>query len=116
MTETITAAEFKANKKSKYKAKKVVFNGIKFDSIKECSRYKQLLLLQKVGKVIKIELQPRYDIRVNNKFCGFYKADFKVFYSDGSIVIEDVKGMKLPLYKLKKKLVEAIYGIVIVEK
>jgi len=117
MSEIITAAEFKKlkAKKSKYKAKKVVFDGIKFDSIKECNRYKQLLLMQKAGEVVKIELQPRYDIIINSNFCGFYKADFKLYYSDGRIDIEDVKGMKLPIYNLKKKIVEAMYNIKIIE-
>jgi len=118
MNEVITVAEFKKlkPKKSKYKAKKVVFDGIKFDSLKECARYKQLMILQKAGSVIKIELQPRYDIIINSKFCGFYKADFKVYYSDGRIDLEDVKGIKTTVYNLKKKIVEAMYNIKIIEK
>lgn len=117
MTEIITLAEFKKlkPKKSKYKAKKTEFQGIKFDSLKECARYKNLLILKKAGNVVKIELQPRYDIIVNGIFCGFYKADFKVYYSDGRIDVEDVKGMRTTVYSLKKKIIEALYSIKIIE-
>ena len=33
----------------------------------------------------------------------------------GEIIVEDVKGMKTPVYQLKKKIVEALYGLQISE-
>lgn len=110
-------------KKNKFNAKKVIIDGFIFDSQKEGRRYNVLKQLKKgslaVDRVVRIELQPRYDIVVNEKKIGFYKADFRVTYSDGSIEIEDVKGLKkgsaYQLFRLKKKLVEAIYNIQIIE-
>jgi hypothetical protein len=109
---------------NKFGAKKTVINGITFDSIKEADYYRQLLLQKKAKKdterVVSIELQPRYDIIVNSQKIGFYKADFKVRRADGSIQIIDVKGLKkgsaYALFRLKKKLIEAIYDIEIIEK
>ena len=100
--------------RNKYRAIKTTVDGIKFDSKKEAARYKVLKLLEKAGKITELELQPRYDLIVNLTKCGFYKADFRYFES-GKEVVEDVKGMKTPVYNLKKKLIKAIYGIVIFE-
>ena len=103
--------------RSKYNAQKTIYNGVKFDSKKEANYCAKLDMLKKAtgnDKVISYELQPRYDIIVNEKKIGFYKADFKVLYRNRVEVI-DVKGFKTDVYKIKKKLVEAIYGIKIIE-
>jgi len=108
---------------NKFGAVKTIINGIKFDSKKEANYYRQLKLQKKAvridERVVNIEFQPRYDIIVNDKKIGFYKADFKVNYGDGRIEIVDVKGCKTgsayQLFKLKKKLVEALYDIEIIE-
>ena len=99
---------------SKYNAVKTVVDGIKFDSKKEARRYSQLKLMEKSGAISDLSLQPRFDLIVNGKKCGFYKADFK-YVENGKEVIEDVKGMLTPVYRLKKKLVKAIYNIDIFE-
>jgi len=114
-----------AKRRSKYnvapKAERTL-DGIVFDSKKEMTRYSELKLLEKAGAITALELQPRFDLIVNDVKCGFYKADFaytaiKIGTGDEihTWVVEDVKGMKTPLYKLKKKIVEAIYGIEITE-
>lgn len=106
------------NKKSrynKYGAKKTEYNGVTFDSKAEAHRAYELDMLKRSGEVIDIEYQPVFEVVVEGKKICKYKADFKVTYSDGHIEIEDVKGVKTPVYKLKKKLVEAIYNIEIIE-
>ena len=45
-----------------------------------------------------------------------YVADFRYREGlEGILTIEDVKGVRTPVYKLKKKLVEVIYGFRITE-
>ena len=109
----------KKDKIHKYRARKTLYSGILFDSKKEANRCAELDLLKKAGKIVKYELQPRFDVIVNDKFICFYKADFKVFYKDRE-EIEDVKGYKkgqaYQMFRLKVKLIEAIYGIKIIEK
>jgi hypothetical protein len=95
-------------RRSKYGAVKTVVDGVTFDSKAEAKRYGELKLLQAAGEIKGLELQPRYDITINDKFCAFYKADFR-YIRDSAMVVEDVKGMKTPVYNLKKKLVEALY-------
>lgn len=55
------------------------------------------------------------DIIVEGKKICKYIADFMVEYADGHIEYIDVKGFRTDVYKIKKKLVEAIYGIKIIE-
>lgn len=101
---------------SKYYNKKTEVHGISFDSRKEAARYQELLMLERAGQIVELELQPRFDLVVNNHKIGFYKGDFR--YKDvetGNSIIEDVKGMKTPVYNLKRKLVKALHGIDIVE-
>jgi len=100
--------------KNKYRAIKTVVDGIKFDSKKEAARYQTLKLMESNGHISDLKLQPKFDLIVNDKKIGFYKADFE-YTQDGKIVVEDVKGMKTPVYNLKKKMIKAIYGFDIFE-
>ena len=99
---------------SKYGAIKTVVDGHIFDSKAEARRYQELRLMASAGEISDIELQPKYPLIVNGKNCGFYKADFR-YKIAGVLVVEDVKGVKTPVYQLKKKLVKALYDIDIVE-
>lgn len=104
---------------SKYGNIKTKYKGIKFDSKKE-AEYAMLLDSMKKAKdpsdrVVKIEYQPVFPIEVNcEKICKYY-ADFRVEYADGRIEVIDVKGVRTGVYKIKKKLVEALYDIEIIE-
>jgi hypothetical protein len=109
---------------NKFGAKKTIIGDLKFDSKKEADYY-CLLELQKKAKnederVLDIQLHPRFDMIVNGENCGFYKADFAVTYANGVQKIIDVKGLKegsaYQLFRLKKKIVEALYNITIIEK
>tara|TARA_R110002020_G_scaffold475890_1_gene713796 strand:+ start:46721 stop:47032 length:312 start_codon:yes stop_codon:yes gene_type:complete len=100
--------------RNKFNAKKTVVDNIKFDSMAEARRYKNLKLLERSGSISDLELQPRYDLIINDIKVGFYKADFR-YVQDGQLIIEDVKGMKTPIYNLKKKMIKAIYGFDILE-
>ncbi len=101
---------------SKYRNRRTEYNGIWFDSQKEANRYQELLWMEKAGVICNIELQPRYNLVVNGHNCGFYKADFRYrLVETGKSVTEDVKGVRTAVYRLKKKIVKALYDIDIVE-
>lgn len=101
-------------------AKPVWIDGIRFASKAEARRYAQLQLLLRAGAIANLELQPTFPIEVMNPTngemtqVGVYKGDFR-YVERGVTVIEDVKGMRTVVYRLKKRLVEAIYGIRIQE-
>jgi len=98
--------------KHKFKAISVTTNdGIKFPSKKEHKRYVQLKLLQQSGDLLFFLRQVPFHLPGQVK----YICDFMNFWKDGSVTIEDVKGLKTAVYETKKKLVEAIYPIKITE-
>lgn len=98
----------------KYRNIRTLVDGVLFDSQKEARRYSELKLLERAGKITGLILQPKYPIVVNGVKVCTYVADF--FYNaQGVDVVEDVKGMKTPIYNLKKKLVRACHGIEINE-
>lgn len=104
-----------SKKRNKYSAEKTLYNGIKFDSKKEANYCKQLDLLIKAKEVIRYELQVPFKCIVNDKLICTYRLDFKVYYKD-KIEHIDVKGFRNNVYIIKKKLVEALYNIEIIEK
>lgn len=115
----ITSEEEK--KKSKYGNKKVVIDGIKFDSKKEAIRYSELMLLEKTGEITDLKLQQRYILQESFKIDGktiraiTYIADFTYKDKNGDLVVEDVKGMKTQVYNIKRKMFAKRYGIEIKE-
>ena len=101
---------------SKYNATKIIIDGIKFDSKKEGKYYRELKAMKASGKILDFALQFVFQVTINGISICKYRADFKVFYPDNRAEIWDVKGFKTPDYRLKKKMVEAQYGIKIIEK
>lgn len=100
----------------KYGNIKVTDDGHTFDSKMEHRRYCQLKLLQMGNEISDLELQPRYRMVVGKVVICTYTADFKYFDNKiGEFVVEDVKGVKTQVYKIKKKLMKALYGIDVIE-
>jgi|SRR5215468_2503576 len=99
---------------SKYRSVKTEVDGIVFDSKKEAERWAQLKLLVKAKAITHLERQKPFDVVINGRRICRYKADF-VYFQNGTRFIEDVKGFATPLYKLKKKLVEAMFNLMIIE-
>lgn len=99
---------------SKYHAVKTTIDGIVFDSKAEAARYNTLKLLERNGDIKLLAIHPQFILNVNGQKIGKYIADFS-YYENGKHIVEDVKGVKTPVYRLKKKLVKALYGIDILE-
>jgi len=108
-----------SRKKNKYRNQKVEVDGITFHSRKVANFYSDLLIKKNAKLITDFERQVKYDIRVNDIHIAKYFLDFKVINLDGSINYYDVKGkdkvsgkwITTDVFALKKKLVEAIYGI-----
>lgn len=101
---------------NKYNAIKTEIDGFVFHSRREANRYAELKLLECAGEIKDLELQPVYPCEVNGKLVCKYIADFRYICTKrGNVVIEDAKGVKTPLYRLKNKLVRALFDVVIVE-
>lgn len=104
------------NGRSKYHAKKTTVDGITFDSRREAYRYLALKSMEKDGAIedlrrqVRYELVPAFDVDGKHYRPVYYVADF-TYRENGHEVIEDVKGMKTDVYKLKAKLVAYRYGM-----
>lgn len=102
-------------KKNKYGARKVVIDGITFDSIAEGKRYQELKLWLHAGFISGLELQPEFILQDKFVFQGApiraikYRADFRYINQDGLEITEDVKGKKTAVYELKKKMLLCRY-------
>lgn len=101
---------------NKYHSVPTEVDGIKFASMKEARRYEELRLLLHAKKIDRLKFHPPYPIVVAGEHIATYYADFQYWdIAKGEEIIEDVKGIKTQVYKLKKKLVETIYTIKITE-
>lgn len=113
---------------TKYGAKKVVADGITFDSKKEYRRYCELKLLEKSGAISELQRQIKYILipsqrepdtigprggvkkgKVIEKECA-YIADF-VYKENGQTIVEDTKGFRTTEYVIKRKMMLYVHGI-----
>lgn len=100
----------KSGKKQKHNNKKLVIDGIKFDSQAEGARWLVLRQQEKIGKIKDLKRQVSFDVVVNGfKICK-YTADF-VYMAGGRQIVEDFKGMIDNRFKLVYKMVYAALGI-----
>jgi hypothetical protein len=114
-TNAPSLAEEPAKKPAKYRNEPVVIDGIRFDSKAEARRWGQLKLLERAGEIVDLERQTSIPYCVKGKLIFTYRAD-ATYQRNGALVVEDTKGGDTtPLYRLKKKLIEAEYGIKITE-
>lgn len=103
---------------SKYGAIKTTVDGIKFDSRAEAVRYTDLKIKQVAGAIKDLQLQPTFILAESVKFDGAkrakpalrYVGDFS-YIENGKRIVEDVKGMETPAFKIKRHLMKSIHGI-----
>jgi hypothetical protein len=107
---------------SKYNNSK--YNG--YDSKKEAKRAAELKLLEKAGEITSLQEQVPYELIpsqyriVNGKRRCIeramkYIADFQYVDKDGNTVVEDAKGYRTEVYRIKKKLMLYFHDIQIKE-
>ena len=99
---------------SKFKNIPALIDGIRFASMREAKHYLLLKAQESKGEIEDLRIQPRFSLDVNGQRIGTYRADFS-YYIGHKYFVEDVKGVKTEVYKLKKKLMKAIHDIEIME-
>lgn len=90
-----------------------------YDSNKEFRRAKELELLQRAGVITDLEQQVSFELipPQEGERSVSYVADF-TYIEDGRYVVEDVKSdftRTLPVYVIKRKLMQFIHGIKVKE-
>ncbi len=99
---------------SKYRSIRTTVDGISFASRREANRYAELRIELLAGDIEDLVLQKPFSLDVNGIHICDYVADF-VYQRNGRPIVEDAKGKRLELYRIKKLLMRAIYEIEIVE-
>lgn len=118
--------------RSKYNSRKVIVDGVEFDSKKESRRFHELVLLERAGRIQGLQRQVKFVLipaqyepdtigkrggvkrgRLLERECS-YVADF-VYTEDGKRIVEDTKGFKTKDYIIKRKLMLKEHGIRIKE-
>lgn len=99
---------------NKFHAKKVVIDGIEFDSKRESKYYRHFVDVANAGLITNIEVHPRFILLNSFKDCNgkteraiTYKPDFRLTYADGSVEVVEVKSKrtaKEPDYIMRRKL------------
>jgi hypothetical protein len=100
-----------APKRPKYRNEKQLVDGITFDSKREASRYLELKMAERYGKIAKLRRQVAFALNVGDECIGKLILDF-VYERDGVTVYEDVKSdaTTTPMFRWKAKHFLAQYG------
>lgn len=97
---------------SKFNAKRVQLGGLNFDSLAEAEHYKKLLALERVKKIVGLQVHPVFELQ--KPFIDFsgkrqraitYEADFYYIEPGNPLpIVEDVKGVETAAWRIKKRL------------
>lgn len=105
-------------KPSKYHNQKTkTIDGIEHDSKKEANRWMELQMLQRAGEIANLRRQVAFELipkQEGERSCN-YIADFVYLDKTGKTIVEDAKGVRTDVYKIKKKLMLWRYDIRIKE-
>ena len=98
---------------AKYGNTKVNVDGMPFDSKREAARWRELRLLERAGEISDLRRQVRYELvpKLPGERPVDYIADFVYRDKNGNEVVEDVKGVRTPVYVIKRKLMLWRHGI-----
>ena len=107
----------------KYHNEQTEIDGIKFASRHEATRYVELKYMERAHLITDLQLQWVFTLIGEQRDKDGkilerpvkYVADFVYKDQTGKTVVEDAKGMRTDVYKIKRKLMLLIYGIQIIE-
>ena len=86
------------------------------DSRKEARTDAEYQTLLRCGQLKSVERKKRYPLKIKDVLICTYVSDWVVTDRAGAVAVIDAKGFKTPVYRIKKKLMKALYGIDIIER
>lgn len=96
-------------KSSKYNNEWTEYNGRKYQSKREARHAAELDLLIRSNEVVRWEPQFSIELEIDGEPIGSYRIDFKVWWTDGRITYDEVKGYETDLWRLKWAAVHKMY-------
>ncbi|NMC45987.1 MAG: DUF1064 domain-containing protein [Chloroflexi bacterium] len=107
---------------SKYNNRKVIVDGIEFDSLAESYRYQELKMSEAAGEIYDLKIHQRWELQPAFKHGGkmvraiYYEDDFNyIDRTDKKRHVEDVKGLETEVFKIKHKMFLNRYPDVVFE-
>lgn len=94
---------------NKYGNTKCNFEGYIYDSKLEADYAQELSLRKKAGDILEWERQFKVSIDINGYHICNYYVDFRVLEKDESYTLTELKGMETDVWRMKRKLLEAIW-------
>jgi hypothetical protein len=102
----------KPTRNGKFGAIKVAVDGIKFDSKLEAEYYGHLKKRIAAKEISDLQFHPAFPIVIGKRKICVVKLDFQyIDHLTGYIRYIDCKGMDTAISRLKRKMVQASYGI-----
>lgn len=95
---------------NKYHATRSEYDGIIYHSKFEAAYAKELDIRKKVGEILEWDRQVKIPLEVNGQHICDYYVDFRILYPDGHTEFVECKGFATPVFRIKWKLFEALYG------
>ena len=86
----------------------VVLDHQTFDSLREAQKYSQRCWLAAQKVIFDLAVHQSFELIVNGQKICKYESDFSYTYN-GQSIVEDVKGVETPAFKIKAKLFRALY-------
>jgi hypothetical protein len=110
-------------RRAKYRSTPTTIDGQNYRSKREAGRHQALLLLQRAGKIaglvreVPFVLAPKVKIEGEDRARPAlrYVADFVYSTAEGVTVVEDAKGFRTPVYRVKKHLMKTVHGVDVLE-
>lgn len=100
----------KERKKHKFNADSCsCFEGHLHDSRDEARYCEQLHIELRNGDFTEIKIEPDFDLVIDGKRICSHRPDFLITHHDGSKEVIEYKGFFTSVWRLKKKLFEALY-------
>lgn len=102
---------------NKYRNQPVELGDVRFDSKREAKRWQDLQLMQKAGEISDLKRQVKFEFHVSGQHICDYIAD-ATYVRAGQFTVEDTKSpitRRNAVYRLKRKLLRALYGLEILE-
>lgn len=109
-------------RQNKFNARKTKRDGYIFDSQWEADRYSELRLLEMAGEIEHLEVKPPKYVLLDaftnqegiKRRAITYQPDFRYFDCDlGQVIVEDAKGVETEVFKIKRKLFEGFYEMIL---
>ncbi len=96
--------------RNKFGNKKITIDGINFPSLLQGRQYQGLKLLQASGQISKLQHEVPFRLEIEGKLICIYRADFVYEERDNpKVVIHEAKGKETAVFRLKWKLMKALY-------